>query len=434
MSALQLEHGARAPLRILVASNLYPPYRVGGAEIVASDLAEALAAGGNEVLVVSTEDPEKLGGSDSSEDLINGVRVIRFFPRNLYSIQSLYAKPARPKAGLATRALWHARDGWNTHAGEVLGSIMDRFRPDVLHTHNIDGLSPIVWASARRRGIPVVHTAHDLHLVCPKATLIRRGDAICEDAALPCHLYRAWYGLRAAAVQRFCSPSAFLLEKHREYGVEGERGEVVRNGVPMPWLDRAAKRRPRGPGDPLRVVFMGQLGRHKGLHTILRAIRQGDLTAANLELHVAGAGSMESEVREAACSDPRIRFHGFVRAGAKSELLGSADLFLIGSTYYDNAPLSIVEAYGHGVPVVASRIGGLPEMVRDGETGWLFAPDDHEDLARVLGTVYHRPEVIDGLRPTVRVEAQRYTIAAMHGRYHAIYREEIALARAGRAA
>jgi glycosyltransferase involved in cell wall biosynthesis len=421
-----------ATLRVLVASNLYPPYRVGGAEVVASDLATSMAGAGHQVFAVSTEHPDRLEGSDLVREERDGVRVMRFFPRNLYPIQDLYARPAKPRPGPHVKALWHLRDAWNTHAGAVFATVLDEVRPDVMHTHNIDGFSPIVWEMARRRGIPVVHTAHDLHLVCPKATLIRGDGSICGGAPLPCRAYRAWYGRRARSVQRFCSPSAFLLERHAGHGVWGERSEVVRNGIPMPWLDRPVLRPRRRAGDPLRVVFMGQLGRHKGLHTLLDAFRHGLPGGLDVRLEVAGAGPLEDEVHAAAHADPRITFHGFVRAEEKSALLTSADLFVLASTYYDNAPLSILEAYGYGVPVAAARIGGLPELVREGETGWLFEPGDAAALAAILEAAARDPERIEAMRPRVRAEAADFTVEAMHARYEAIYREEVALAAGAR--
>lgn len=415
------------PLRILLVSSLYAPYRVGGAEVVAQDIAEAMLAAGHDVMVVSTETPEKLGDRPIAHDTVNGVQVARIYPKHLYPIQDQY-DPTKPRPNTLKRALWHLRDTWNPDAGRKLGALLDEFRPDIVHTHNIDGISPIVWDEAERRGIPVVHTMHDLHLACPKATLIRKGDVLCENAPLPCQIYRSWYGRRARSVSRLCSPSAFLLDKHAEYGIQGQRSEVVRNGIPMPWLSDPVTRRKRAATDPLRVVYMGQLGRHKGLHTLLEAFERHLPRSRTLpaELHIAGAGPMEPEVRAAAESDPRITFHGFVRADAKRALLNRSDVFVIASTYYDNAPLSIIEAYGHGLPVIGAAIGGIPEMVRDNETGWLFEPENALLLASRLHGLALNPERIEEKRDAVRIEAQRYTVGAMVERYAQIYQEEIA--------
>lgn len=406
-------------LNILHISNLYPPNIVGGAEVVCSDLAEAAARDGHRVTVITTENPKVLEDRGMIREQRNGVDVIRFFPKNLYWIRD------QGNPSVLKKALWHARDGWNTHAAEVVGRLLDEIRPDIMHTHNIDGFSPVVWAEARKRGIPVVHTSHDLHLVCPRATLIRRSGEICKDAPLPCQLYRKWYSHRTTDVRRFCSPSQFLLDVHQEMGMSAEKFEVVRNGIPMPWLEAPRAQEDRKAPSPLRLFFMGQLGRHKGIDTVIDAIRLLPLDVP-VELEIAGKGDMESYVLDAITQDPRIRYHGFVRGDEKYALMSSADLFVIASTYYDNAPLSIIEAYGFGVPVLASRIGGLPEMVVDGRTGRLFEPGDAAALADLIRSLASDPSVLAPMRAAASGEVPKYTVQAMYERYAAIYREEAA--------
>src|ERR1700744_843835 len=139
-------------LHILIANNIYPPIMAGGAELIVQYLAEGIAARGHQVTVVSTCGPEMEPYPTETQ---NGVEVIRFFPKNLYWHWTRGDRPGYQKA------LWHLRDAWNTDAGKKFNAIIEKRKPDVLHTHLIDGMSAILWRRARGHKIPVVHTAHD---------------------------------------------------------------------------------------------------------------------------------------------------------------------------------------------------------------------------------------------------------------------------------
>ena len=212
-------------MHILVVNNIYPPIMAGGAELIVAWLSEELVARGHRVTVVSTCGPDMQPYPVMDR---NGVTVIRFFPANVYWN---FARQGQPRH---RRALWHLRDAWNRDAGRKFREILDADPPDLVHTHLIDGLSASIWRRARQSGVPVIHTSHDYHLLCPRAFLLTRDWQVCRQSSLGCQLYRAWHLRTAAYVDLFVSPSQFLLDRHHQAGLPARRSAVVRNGIPLP--------------------------------------------------------------------------------------------------------------------------------------------------------------------------------------------------------
>lgn len=397
-------------MHVLLANNIYPPIMAGGAELIVAWLAEGLAARGNRVTVVSTCGRKM---QPYPVEIRNGVTVIRFFPRNLYWNFARDGEPA------IRRGLWHARDAWNRHAGEQFRSILAQAAPDIVHTHLIDGFSAAIWRRARKAEVPVIHTAHDYHLLCPRAFLLSRDWRICTRPAVICRTYRAWHLHTAREVDLFVSPSRFLLEQHRAAGLPAIPTAIVANGVPLP---RQPERLHATPGGgPMRFLMLSRLTVEKGVRVLLQAI--GAMPRSlEIEVLIAGRGPLEEEVRRAASADPRIRFLGYVTGEAKQSLLANAQYLLIPSLWYENAPVAVIEAAAHGLGVIASRIGGLPEFVRDGRTGMLFEPGDAAGLAALIRDLRQGTIALPDLGAACRAVLAAHTVERMVDAYLGHYR------------
>lgn len=396
-------------MHIVVVNNIYPPIMAGGAELIVAWLSEGLAARGHRVTVISTCGPEM---QPYPVEASNGVTVIRFFPRNVYWN---FAREGQPSY---RRALWHLRDAWNRDAGRQFRAIIDDASPDLVHTHLIDGFSAAIWRRARRSGIPVIHTAHDYHLLCPRAFMLTRQWEICRNPGVACRLYRAWHLATARGVDLFVSPSHFLLEQHRAAGLSAVPTAVVPNGIPLPCSATAEKWQ-------ASFLLLTRLTVEKGVRVVLQAISSLP-RSLDFQLVIAGRGPLEEEMRQAAADDPRIRFVGYVTGDAKQALLLQARYLLIPSLWYENAPVAVIEAAAHGVAVIASRIGGLPEFVRDGRTGLLFEPGDATGLAAIMQGLVNGATAFPDLAEACRDLAERHTVDRMVDGYLDCYHELLA--------
>jgi glycosyltransferase involved in cell wall biosynthesis len=276
---------------------------------------------------------------------------------------------------LGTRAIW-SRD-----AASVIRRLVRNQRSDIVHCHNLFPLlSPAVISAASAEGAAVVMTLHNYRLLCLPATFLRDGRT-CED----CLGHVPWRGVLHGCYRDSALGSAVLassLALHRAvrtfaqvrlYLAVGRfvREKYVRAGFPenrvavKPSFVDAAPRRD-GPGE--YFLFLGRLSREKGLGTLLAA-----WTRSSERLVVAGDGPERALLRDAA---PTVDYRGALPAAEIPSLLSRARALLVPSLSYEGAPRVILEAYASGVPVLASRLGGLPELVEDGSSGILVHPGD----------------------------------------------------------
>ncbi len=267
------------------------------------------------------------------------------------------------------------------------------FRPHVVHVHGIHRqLSPSILVEARRAGIPVVQTLHDFHPVCPSDTLLRAGSDVCVPPQcgrcnlLPCvvhrcvrgslaasgvsaaeMLWRRWLIGRADLVASFIAPSRFLADVVRAGGWSRPPISVVPNAVPE--VPASA------PGDSF--LYAGRLSREKGVTTLLAAA-----VRSKVPLIVAGDGPQARELRRAAPAT--VRFVGRATASEVAQLLHGCLAAVVPSECAENAPMAVLESMAAARPVIASRVGGIPEQMRDGVEGILVPPRDAEALATAM--------------------------------------------------
>jgi glycosyltransferase involved in cell wall biosynthesis len=388
-------------------SNLYPPDVLGGAEIVVGQLARGLQAAGHEVTVVATA-PRARAGSETVE----GVRVHRLDPANLYWAGEAAGRPRMLKP------FWHLVDLWNPVMYRRLRALLVAERPDVVHTHNLGGLSVAAWSATSATGLPLVHTLHDHALTCLRAVRMTRSGRVCERQCAPCALRSGWLERRSRTVDAVAAPARFVLDRHLELGFFPRAHTAI-----VPWGAppvAATVGSPRRDEAPVRFLFLGSLQPHKGIGVVLEAFRRAP--DAPLSLDIAGAGTMADACLAAARRDPRIRFHGFVTGGEKEGLLGSADVLLFPSLCWEVVGLVMLEAFAHGVPVIASRTGGIPELIEDGRTGLLVEPGDAAALATQMRRLAANRDLIEAMRGACRACAARLTWGRTVGELVEVYK------------
>jgi len=271
------------------------------------------------------------------------------------------------------RAAFHGRDQFDPVTSYRLRQAIDRFRPDVVHSHSIAGLSAAALTTPTARGVPHVHTLHDYWLLCQRTSLVSRQGVACDVRCSGC---RVVSGLRRALTTRhfptvMIAVSEALADEHRRGGVPSQRLRVIPNPIEPPGPGAGRERGRRGPG-PVRLGFLGQLVAIKGLPLLLEALS----SVPDVELLVAGDGPLLTEVR----STPRARALGWVDDEARERFFAEIDCLVVPSAWKDPAPLVVNEARSRDLPVIAARIGGLPELVPDTCRPLLFEPGDASDL------------------------------------------------------
>jgi glycosyltransferase involved in cell wall biosynthesis len=298
--------------------------------------------------------------------------------------------------GLSDKLLHAQRVIYSLQARRNLRQLLGRVRPCIAHAHNVyHHLSPSILPMLRKRNIPVVMTVHDLKLACPAYTMIAenkpcercRGGRIHNVALKRCikgslalsglvmveTLVHRLLRLYDANISRFIVPSRFVLEKLVQWGWRREQFVHIPNFVD---LDRFR------PDDAIgtRFVYCGRLENLKGVGTLVRAA-----AAAKQPLTLVGSGPDEASLRalgERLGGD--CIFAGHKSKEALVSLIESARAIVVPSECNENAPLAVLEAYAAARPVIGSRIAGIPELVREEETGVLFPAGNVAALAAAL--------------------------------------------------
>lgn len=319
-----------------------------------------------------------------------GVDVCRF-ERQSVRLESSRAARLAAALGLAYRP-----------GGGGIARAIDAFRPDVVHFHNLwPLLTPAALRIAKRRGATVVLTLHNYRFACPGGTLLA-GGAVHDDcvtgSSLACALRNPRgslaesiaYGL-ALEVQRrlrllnrwvdlFVAPSAFLREQMVRAGLPADRTAVVRHGVTVEPQEAVNGAEPSG------LLYSGRLSPEKGIDVLLEAAGR----APDVPVAVAGVGPALERLR--AVAPPSVSFLGWLDQRELAAIRARSLMTLQPSICFDVSPFAAIEAAAGGRGVIASRIGGLPEIVRDGVSGMLVEPGDPDELAQAMRAVAADPD------------------------------------------
>jgi glycosyltransferase involved in cell wall biosynthesis len=295
-----------------------------------------------------------------------------------------------------TKLLHAQRVIFSLQARARLRALLKQVQPRIAHAHNIyHHLSPSILPILRAAAIPVVMTVHDLKLACPAYTMMKankpcercRGGRIHNVIVHRCikesltlsslifveSLVHRLLRLYDANVSRFIVPSRFVLEKLVAWGWGRERFVHIPNFVNIEQFQA------RGPiGN--RFIYCGRLQKLKGVETLVRAAAR-----AKVPVTIVGTGPDEAHLRALSselCAD--VQFTGHLRKDALIDVVQSARAIVVPSEVNENAPLALLEGYAAGRPVIGARIAGIPELVREEETGILFRSADVDDLASAL--------------------------------------------------
>ncbi len=385
-------------MKILYVNSLYPPDTGGGAELVLQSQADAMARRGHEVTVLTIG----AQAEDLASERQGSVAVLRARYRNRY-----FHFNADRSAG--EKLLWHVKDSNNPAMGAQAAQVARSVRPEVACLHNLAGWSVAIWGELQRLGIPVVQVLHDQYLLCAKSTMFRSG-ANCAGQCLDCRLLRLRHRRASNQVAGVIGVSRFILERILAAGFFSTVAlrEVIHNvsAGGMPQLPPARDLR----AEPVtRLGFIGGLTESKGIRFLLDTWR--DLDLPRLTLCVAGRGEPDFVNRlRAQYAGCRVEFLGYT---PPDDFFRAVDVTIVPSLWNDTYPGVVLESLGHGVPVNASRRGGIPEMVRDGCDGWLFDPAEPGSLAAILRAIAAHPESVSAAAAQCRRDAaKRYDMTA----------------------
>lgn len=346
------QFGVVSFMRIAILNTLYYPYKVGGAEVSVQLLAEDLVRQGEEVFVIST-------GENSSVERFehNGVTVYRLPLRNIYWPFS------GKRRNIFLRGLWILIDSYNFVAARDVFRILREISPDVVHTNNLSGFSVAVWGRIADLGIPIVHTSRDYYLIHPNAKLYKKGRAqSVKDFSV-----RFWSLIKkkmSFSVAAHVSISSHVRDIFQQAGFFSSALQyVIYNSVEAPDSSNIAF----SDKGISKFGYIGRIEPEKGVEVLLRAFNN---SPSGTSLIVGGDGdSVYLEYLRRIDTTGRVHFVGRVQP---KDFFPKVDCLVVPSLWDEPLGRVVLEAYSYGIPVIASRSGGLPDIVKPGETGRLY--------------------------------------------------------------
>lgn len=298
---------------------------------------------------------------------------------------------------------------WAGDTRREFAALLRREKPDLVHIHNtFIMISPSVYAACREADVPVVQTLHNYRLFCPAATFFRDGRVCeeCVDHGLMRSIRHRCYRGSAATT----AVTVLMLAIHRRAGTwtenvdsyialtEFSRSRFLHGGLPAEKVfvksNFVYPDPGMGPRNGNYAVFVGRLSPEKRVSTMLNAWSRLAEKKFDVPLWVIGGGPERSEL-EAEAKDRNLNnvvFKGLLPRPETIQAIGEARFLVFSSEWYENFPLTIVESFARGVPVISSRLGAMTEIVDDGRTGIHFTPGDADDLAAKVEWAWQHPD------------------------------------------
>lgn len=440
-------------MKLLFVVHQFLPRHVTGTEQYVRSLARGLRDRGHDVRVFAFE--PQLEGFDGA-------------PTWLERDEEVDGIPVR-RVGLHPDIVSNPQlaDWSNPLVERLYRRFLDEFEPDLVHVFHLRNIGVGALLESKHAGVPVVVNLMDFWFVCPRFTLLHVDGHLCdgppdgglgclacvapplarvvEDPAIgallrrsageelfpgdhggtPAHRAHALVGRRERLLgmlgraDAVVAPSRFLMRTFGEQGFPTERMRHIPYGVDPERLVDHVRREP-GPSDDVRFGYVGSLMPHKGLHVVLEALLGLD---GDWGLDVHGSTdvhpSYAAELRALAGDDPRVVFHGGFKPTELGRVLSGFDVLVTPSLWHENTPFTVLEARMAGLPILASDLGGIAEVVRSGESGLLFAAGDVPAARAACAELVRDTERVRALRPNDR---QR-TLADNIDDFEALYRE-----------
>lgn len=375
-------------MRILFIANTFPPGYTGGAEVANYHTCRGLIRRGIScsMLVLNNRHATPLD---------------EWYELDTIPVHRVYTPP--PKK----RTAWNDVFDWRIYLAAL--KELRRLKPDIVHIHNVSGATLAPYLACRTLGTPVVNTLHDLWLLCPNNMRYQQDGSLCDPRQNPtgCDIclrrYDYWgvipkrqerFAKLTANVRFFISPSQALIERHVEAGYERERFRLVRLG-----FESHSPEAPEHSGVQYIVetrqnyqtlLFGGGGVEIKGARVVLQALPMLLRHVERLRLVVAGGG--EASLLELFRQyEPAVHLLGHVPFKEMRHLFSAADLTLVPSVCHENSPVIIFENYQVGTPVIGSAMGGIPELIKDHKTGYLFPVGNAAFLSERVIMHFARP-------------------------------------------
>lgn len=424
-------------MKILQTIHGFLPYSIAGTEVYTFNLSQELAKR-HKVFVFSRMNDLHMKEYTVSQTSLNSLEI--FTINNTFRLYNSFEMTYK-----------------NEVIAEKFGSILDQIKPDIVHIQHLLYLSGKIIEEIKKRRIPIVFTLHDYWLICPQGQLLKNNKEICNDKYLECincvlhqlsikkNIFNAYYFLKelipgslfqliknfylgyskfifltkekannlieartvymkdiCSKVDLFISPSNFLKNKFIEFGIPQDKIIFLPHGFNLENFKKLQKTS----SPKLRFAFIGNILPAKGVHMLIECFNK--IKNDNVELKIYGkAISYKSELRnylkyiKKIIKSKNIKFMGGFDNRNIAKIFEEIDVLVVPPIWYENSPLVIQEAFAAKTPIVASDIGGISELINHNVNGFLFKPNDVNDLYEKINLIIKKPNLIEEIKQNI---------------------------------
>lgn len=381
-------------MKICLIAPLFDPWLVGGAERYAKTLAERLSEK-HDVTVITLQGPTKRKVLQINKNL----RIIEIKSYNVSQLYDLILND--DTTSFIKKTIWHLFDTWNILQYFKIKKILKKIRPDIIHTNGMKGFSPSLLYLLSQLKIPHIHTIHDYEFLSRWTGLYRNEKPITQFNLLD-NLYISFLRTLSSNIDAVISPSRFTLLLHEKHGYFlNSKKYIIPNGT------KIMINKPKKKFNP-EFLFLGQITSNKGPHIAVNAFKQ--IKNNDVKLHIVGRGPFLEKLKIIAANDMRIKFHGFISDEELENIFSRSSYVIMPSLWFENFPLVINQVMSHGIPVIASNIGGIPELVKNSYNGFLFEPGNVESLKKIIEAIIRDSSSFSVLSQNAFESSKKFTM------------------------
>lgn len=369
-------------MKICLINNLYYPYSRGGAEQIVKNITDEFKKQNHQIFIISTK---PYFGNRISEI---GFRI--------YYLKSLYYNLNKIPKFL--RLFWHITDVFDIRNYFKIKKILKKENPNLVITHNLKGIGYLTTLAIKKSKIKYFHTIHDVQLAIPSGLLIKGEEKKWKNKNFFVKLYTAINKKLFKYPDLIISPSDWLLNFYtKKEFFQDTKKKVIKNPLPQNFI-KQNKIFQKNPNKDFTFLYVGQIEVHKGILFLINIFNKLQLKFPKCKLIIIGLGSKLETVKKLTKNNSKIIIKGKIPNNELHIFYRQADILIMPSLCYENSPSVISESFACGLPVLASKIGGATELIREGENGYAFISGDEKSLTKKMEYCIRNKNKIHQLR------------------------------------
>lgn len=404
-------------MKICIITNTFSSDLTGGSNVYTNSIVRELQKRNHEIVVIAAS-PDR----EDSIKMHDAIKIHHFHPLNICTCSEIGEK------SILKQGLWTILDIYNCYSYTKIIKILEKENPDVVHLHTPLDITLSAFDAVKKMKLPLVFTAHDYILLCRKVVLLHGSGEICTDENINkfCKLYRI---LTKKIIDNKTDvvifPSQFISRIFTEKGFFKKSKKAI---LPYPvQLNniKSYKTNTDTDNQSLNILYVGSLTRHKGIQILIKAVKL--IKKDSIKLTIIGSGIYKNKLENLAGTDKRITFYGKVRNEYIESCYNKSDVLVVPSVWNEVFGIVVLEAFRAGVPVIASRIGGITEIVKNKYNGFLFESGNISQLKQILENILENPKILVELGNNAKNCVKQYEISEHIKRLLLNYEEAIRL-------